>query len=255
MCVGPIRCCVWRREQLGPSRGRAAAAIPPLPQPQGRAHANMSADLILFEASITGDVRDLRRALAAGANPNFLRPDYGRTSLQNAALYAHLEAVTILLSAGAHVDATSTDNRTPLLLALIQFDWFHGKRAGQRAIIKALVAAGADVHARNSADRSPFTFALIKGHRWILLEFLRAGAVINTSIKLYGRNSVQLPRSLFNASAWALVDAVKKAGDFDAYARRQLGIHVSVLTKCFTALPVDVATIVAGFYAPRGGFY
>ena len=36
---------------------------------------------------------------------------------------------------------------------------------------------------------------------------------------------------------------------------RQLGIHVSVLTKCFgTALPIDVATIVAGFYAPRG-FY
>ena len=51
------------------------------------------------------------------------------------------------------------------------------------------------------------------------------------------------------------MDAVKKAGDFDGYVRRQLGIHVSVLTKCFgTALPVDVATIVAGFYAPRG-FY
>ena len=91
----------------------------------------------------------------------------------------------------------------------------------------------------------------------MLLEFLRAGAVINTSIKLYGRNSntVQVPRSPGNASAWALVDAVKKAGGFDEYARRLLGIHVSVLTKCFTALPVDVATIVAGFYAPRGGFY
>ena len=93
----------------------------------------------------------------------------------------------------------------------------------------------------------------------MLLEFLRAGAVINTSIKLYGRNSntVQVPRSPGNASAWALVDAVKKAGGFDEYARRLLGIHVSVLTKCFgtAALPVDVATIVAGFYAPRGGFY
>ena len=94
----------------------------------------------------------------------------------------------------------------------------------------------------------------------MLLEFLRAGAVINTSIKLYGRNSntVQVPRSPGNASAWALVDAVKKVGGFDEYVRRQLGIHVSVLTKCFgtalTALPVDVTTIVAGFYAPRG-FY
>jgi hypothetical protein len=51
------------------------------------------------------------------------------------------------------------------------------------------------------------------------------------------------------------MDAVKKAGGFDEYVRRQLGIHASVLTKCFaTALPVDVTTIVAGFYAPRG-FY
>ena len=133
--------------------------------------------------------------------------------------------------------------------------------ADQRAIITALVAAGADVHSRNSADRSPFTWALTKGHRWMLLEFLRAGALINTSIKLHTRlgefrgGNFQVRRSTDNASAWALVDAVKKAGGFDEYARRLLGIHVSVLTKCFTALPVDVATIVAGFYAPRGGFY
>ena len=96
----------------------------------------------------------------------------------------------------------------------------------------------------------------------MLLEFLRAGALINTSIKLHTRlgefraGKFQVRRSTDNASAWALVDAVKKAGGFDEYARRLLGIHVSVLTKCFgTALPLDVTTIVAGFYAPRGGFY
>ena len=92
----------------------------------------------------------------------------------------------------------------------------------------------------------------------MLLEFLRAGAVINASSILIptesNRSALFLVRSPHNASAWALVDAVKKAGGFEEYVRRQLGIHVSVLTKCFTALPVDVATIVAGFYAPRG-FY
>ena len=85
----------------------------------------------------------------------------------------------------------------------------------------------------------------------MLLEFLRAGGVINTSIS---PSSARVRRLPDNASAWALVDAVKKAGDFDEYARRQLGIHVSVLTKCFGTAPVDVTTIVAGFYAPRG-FY
>ena len=94
----------------------------------------------------------------------------------------------------------------------------------------------------------------------MLLEFLRAGAVINASSILIptesNRSAQFLVRSPGNASAWALVDAVKKAGGFEEYARRQLGIHVFVLTKCFgTALPVDVTTIVAGFYAPRGGFY
>ena len=128
--------------------------------------------------------------------------------------------------------------------------------ADQRAIITALVAAGADVHSRNSADRSPFTWALTKGYRWMLLEFLRAGAVINASSILIptesNRSALFLVRSPHNASAWALVDAVKKAGGFEEYVRRQLGIHVSVLTKCFgTALPLDVTTIVAGFYAPR----
>lgn len=93
----------------------------------------------------------------------------------------------------------------------------------------------------------------------MLLEFLRAGAVINASSILIPTKSKpkrSVPRSPDNASAWALVDAVKKAGGFEEYVRRQLGIHVSVLTKCFgSALPVDVATIVAGFYVPRGGFY
>ena len=254
--VGPIRSCVWRREQLGRRLGRRRSraqigdfAIATAAGPSKGAHANMSADLNLVNAAFRGDVQKLRRALAAGANPNFRRPNR-RTSLQVAALYAHLEAVTFLLSAGAHVDATSTDSSTALFLAVFQFAWFHGKTAKQCAIIKALVAAGADVHARNNEDRSPFTLALIQGHRWIILEFLRAGAVIKTSA-----GNVQVPRSPRNASAWALVDAVKKAGGFEEYARRLLGIHVSVLTKCFgTALPVDVTTIVAGFYAPRG-FY
>ena len=61
--------------------------------------------------------------------------------------------------------------------------------------------------------------------------------------------------SQYVLSAWDLVDAIKKAGAFDEHARRQLNVHISMLTKCFgAALPVDAWSHVAGFYAPRGGY-
>ena len=80
----------------------------------------------------------------------------------------------------------------------------------------------------------------------MLLDLLRAGAAVHTA---------NFKRDEGNASAWALVDAIKKAGGFDEYAARQLDVHVSILTKCFGERPRDAMTAVAEFYALRGGFY
>ena len=80
----------------------------------------------------------------------------------------------------------------------------------------------------------------------MLLDLLRARAAVHTP---------NVERGDRNASAWALVDAVEKAGGFDEYAARQLDVHVSILTKCFGDRPRDVMTAVAEFYALRGGFY
>ena len=82
----------------------------------------------------------------------------------------------------------------------------------------------------------------------MLLDLLRAGAAVHTA------NLERNEGKLGNASAWALVDAVEKAGGFDEYAARQLDVHVSILTKCFGERPRDVMTAVAEFYALRG-FY
>ena len=79
----------------------------------------------------------------------------------------------------------------------------------------------------------------------MLLDLLRAGAAVHTP---------NVKRKARNLSAWALADAIKKAGGFDEYAARQLDVHVSILTKCFGDRPRDVMTAVAEFYALRG-FY
>ena len=82
----------------------------------------------------------------------------------------------------------------------------------------------------------------------MLLDLLRAGAAVHTANVGHTRTYTT------KRSAWALVDAVEKAGGFDEYAARQLDVHVSILTKCFGDRPRDVMTAVAEFYALRGGY-
>ena len=161
-------------------------------------------------------------------------------------MYIQPEAVTILLSAGAHVDArTHSQQSTPLLLASGDYLPNESKRA-RRAVALALIKAGADVNARDGSGLTPFSQALFDGFRFIILDLLRAGAAVHTA---------NFKRDEGNASAWALVDAVKKAGGFDEYAARQLNVHVSILTKCFgDQLPLDVKKTIVDFRTLRGGY-
>ena len=214
----------------------------------------------LLRAARRGDIPNLRIALAAGADPNMsVTHSTQHTPLLSAARQCRPEAVTVLLSAGARADFVTDQGNTPLLIVFVNHK---GSERDHRTIVNALISAGADVNFRSRTGACPFSKALNRGFRWILLDLLRAGAEVNTV--LYSETTdeepsferkYKVPRSATNASAWALVDAIKKAGDFDDYARRQLNIHISMLTKCFgTALPVDAWSHVAGFYAPRG-FY
>ena len=210
---------------------------------------------MLRTAARSGDTQSMRSALAAGADPNWREsPTYEGADqyapLHLAAFNKRVEAVEVLLSAGAHVNArTPVESVTPLLLATTRYspDGKMCKRA-YRALILALIEAGADVDTSTKIGFStltPFGRALHDGDRFILLDLLRAGAAVTSF------SASRLDR---NASAWALVDAVKKAGGFDEYAARQLDVHVSILTKCFGDRPRDVMSAVAEFYALRGGY-
>jgi len=218
----------------------------------------------LLRAARRGDMPNLRRALAAGADPNMsVTHSTQHTPLLSAARQCRPEAVTVLLSAGARADFVTDQGNTPLLIVLRVNH--KGSERDHRTIVNALISAGANVNVRNNMGQSPFGRALDKGLRSILLDLLRAGAEVDT-VSRSGlvpatdtepsfERTIEVRRAAINASAWALVDAIKKAGDFDEYARRQLNVHISMLTKCFgTAMPLDAWSHVAGFYAPRG-FY
>ena len=98
-------------------------------------------DVALY-TSAGSDPRRVAEALAHGANPNLhFREARQRTALMVAADWGNLDAVKILVKAGAEIDARDAEGRTPLMFA-----------AGQDrvSIVKYLLAQGADVHAKTN---------------------------------------------------------------------------------------------------------
>jgi ankyrin repeat protein len=93
----------------------------------------------LVNAAYSGDVAEIERQIAAGADPNALVNNW--TPLQRAARSGNVAAMAALLKAGARVDSADTGGNTPLML----ISW-----KGHTAAVDALVAAGADV---NRADK------------------------------------------------------------------------------------------------------
>ena len=99
----------------------------------------------VIEAARRGDVVALERLLEQGADANSARGD-GMTALHFAAELGHVEAVRILLQAGADVAAgTRIGHYTPLHLA---------SRGGHVAVAKSLLEAGADARATTTSSGS-----------------------------------------------------------------------------------------------------
>jgi hypothetical protein len=126
-----------------------------------------SANVKLCDAAKSGDVAEIQRQIAEGADPNAFEGTDRLTPLQRAVLNGHFAAIAALLKAGARVDGADSSGRVPLMLAA----W-----KGHTAAIDALVAAGADV---NRADKDGDT-ALHRALWWGQLDaarvLLEAGA-------------------------------------------------------------------------------
>jgi hypothetical protein len=121
----------------------------------------------LCDAAGRGDVAEMERQIAAGADPNAFEGTGRFTPLRQAAMKGHVAAIAALLAAGAHVDGTSATGTTPLMWAA------GGDRA---AAIDALVAAGADVHRVNDGGFTALHCAVAKDRIAAARALLEAGA-------------------------------------------------------------------------------
>ena len=114
-------------------------------------------------ATLLGDMRPLRRIIAAGADLN--RDHQGLTPLLAAtrdSWHGRPEAVMTLLANGADARATDPDGNTPL---------HHAARSSDPAVAALLLDAGALVDALNGEGQSPLGLTCAAGN-WRLARFL-----------------------------------------------------------------------------------
>jgi ribosomal protein S18 acetylase RimI-like enzyme len=145
----------------------------------------------LIDATLQNDFADIKRLLAAGADPNTRDPEHGETALM---LTRSNEATRLLLAAGADVNARdSCYGRTPFLANArrILLDWGAdinaSDREGQTALmvavqaadaerVRQLVAWGADIAARDENGNTALSLAQTYGLTGIADLLANSGA-------------------------------------------------------------------------------
>lgn len=133
----------------------------------------------LHEAAWTGHLEALQVLIQAGAVVN-VKDHHDVTPLHRAAFKGHGQMVTILIKAGAVVDAKDDAGWTPLHLAAKEG---HGKLA------HFLIDQGADVNAVDNLGHTPFYAHRLRSSERneasgeVELAFLAAGANPNDGVK------------------------------------------------------------------------
>lgn len=128
----------------------------------------------LFTAIEAHDLDSLAKCLAEGADPNTKsrRNDYAEWRPLHAAINeledgGPLEALTLLLRAGAHLEGDPSDEVTPLLMAVFR---------DQAPAVLLLLGAGATPNVKGSDGDTALTHCAAQGLTELTATLLRCGA-------------------------------------------------------------------------------
>ena len=162
------------------SRGQRFRALAGVVSLAGLALAPISAavDAPVADAAMRQDVEAVRGLIARGADPDAAHGD-GFTALHWAVQQGDVEIVTLLLDAGADVEArTRLGSHTPLHVA---------SRSAQAAAVRALLAAGADARAVTATGATALHFAAGAGSDGAVAALLDHGADADAREPVWGQ--------------------------------------------------------------------
>jgi hypothetical protein len=133
-------------------------------------------DRALYEAAEGGDVGDVERLLAAGANVNAAIDGDG-SPLIGAARAGHVDAVRLLLDRGADPNMPVPGDGAPLIMAA---------REGHLDVVALLLERGADVNLMVTDDENALIQASGSGHLDVVKLLVSRGADVNARIFVDG---------------------------------------------------------------------
>lgn len=136
--------------------------------------------------------------LKAGADVN-AGSHAGYSPLMLAARYTNGECVQKLLSAGANVKAKDNQQRTALI---------HAVRYGNASALRVLLAAGGGVNEKDCYAATPLMYAAMQGNSVVMQMLLDAGAAVNEK-DCYGRTAYMRAVRVGNEET---ADLLKQAG-------------------------------------------
>jgi ankyrin repeat protein len=127
---------------------------------------------IVTIAAVADDVPTLEAALALGCRATNVTSRYDGTALIAAAHLGRVEAVRMLIRAGAPLDHVNNLGWTALIESIVLGD------GGSRhlATLQALVAAGANVNLADRGGETPLSLARTRGYREMVEVLTKAGA-------------------------------------------------------------------------------
>jgi len=144
-------------------------------------------DEFLWQASMRGQVDDMKRFLRQGADPNYVRG--GHSILMRLARGGRGDIAEILIDSGAKVNFKGKDGASALTVAA---------EHGNTEVSRVLLAKGADVNIRNDHGNTALMDAAEYGHPEMVRLLLAAGADVTPRDRDGARDEGrgQAPRSV-----------------------------------------------------------